>query len=190
MTQWGNTFYKASFPEETHLVLEYGDTFDGTMTSMFQYTSSSKIKSIKIVGSNSVYAKMNNTFSNCSVEVIDFSECNLVLSSAAMQNTFYPCVKLKEIKGTLDVSRVTSFVATFNNCTVLEEVRFLKENIFKTITFGSSPNLSDASIQSIIDGLADLTGATAQTITFHVDVKAKLTDEQIATITSKNWTLA
>ena len=105
-----------------------------------------------------------------------------------MQNTFSACTKLKEIKGTLDVSQVGSFITPFNNCIALEEVRFLKENIFKTISFGGSPNLSDASIQSIIDGLA--TVEEAQTLTLHKDVKAKLTDEQIATITSKNWTLA
>ena len=189
MTQWGNTFYKASFPEETHLVLEYGDTFGGQMTNMFAYTSSSKIKSIKIVGNKEVIGVvMNSTFNSCSAEIIDFSECNLVLVTGAMQNTFTACTKLKEIKGTLDVSRVSSFVTPFHNCTVLEEVRFLKENIFKSISFSTSPLLSDVSIQSIIDGLA--TVEEAQTITFHKDVKAKLTEAQISQITSKNWTLA
>jgi hypothetical protein len=38
--------------------------------------------------------------------------------------------------------------------------------------------------------LVDLTGATTQTLTFNKDVKAKLTETQIATITNKNWTLA
>ena len=50
--------------------------------------------------------------------------------------------------------------------------------------------LSDETIQSIIDGLADLTEQTTQTITFYATVGAKLTDEQKATITAKNWTLA
>lgn len=189
MTRWSNIFYKASFSEETHLVLEYGDNFTGEMTSTFQYTGSSKIRSIKIVGSSKLTGVvMNNTFNNCSVKTIDFSECDLVLSTAAMQNTFSYCPNLREIKGTLDVSKISSFVGVFNSCNVLEEVRFLEENIFKTITFGSCKLLSDASIQSIINGLA--TVEEAQTITFHVDVKAKLTDDQIAQITSKNWTLA
>ena len=52
-----------------------------------------------------------------------------------------------------------------------------------------SRNLTPETIQSIIDGMADLTGATAQTLTFHKDVGAKLTDAQKATITAKNWTL-
>jgi endonuclease I len=45
------------------------------------------------------------------------------------------------------------------------------------------------SVQSIVDALKDLTGATAQTLTFHADVGGKLTDAQKATITAKNWTL-
>lgn len=188
MTQWANTFYTASFPEETHLVLEYGDNFGGNMTSMFAYTGSSKIKSIKIVGSKKVeFTTMNTTFDNCSAEIIDFSECDLVLSSQAMQNTFRSCSKLKEIKGTLDVSKPSSFVTPFNNCTALEEVRFLEENIFKSISFSNCSLLSDASIQSIIEGLGIV--EEAQTITFHVNIKDKLTETQIAQITSKNWTL-
>lgn len=62
--------------------------------------------------------------------------------------------------------------------------------INETFNVRWSPLLSDASVQNIIDVLADLTGQTAKVITFHADVKAKLTEEQIATITSKNWTLA
>ena len=191
MTQWASTFYKASFSEETHLVLEYGDTFGGAMTNMFAYTSSSKIKSIKIVGNRQVTGvTLNSTFNNCSAEIIDFSECDFVLVTGAMQSTFSNCTKLKEIKGTLDVSKVSSFVTPFNGCTVLEEVRFLEGNIFKSIAFNSSSLLSDESIQSIIDGLADLTDSDTQTLMLHATVKAKLTEEQIATITSKNWTLA
>ena len=44
-------------------------------------------------------------------------------------------------------------------------------------------------MQSIIDGLKDLTGAESQTLTFHSAVGNKLTDTQKATITAKNWTL-
>lgn len=189
MTQWANTFYMASFLEETHLVLEYGDNFGGAMTNMFARTIRSKIKSIKFVGNRQVTSvSMNNTFNDCCAEIIDFSECDFVLKAQAMEKTFATCNQLKEIKGTLDVSQVSSFIEPFSSCSVLEEVRFLKENIFKTISFGSCKLLSDVSIQSIIDGLA--TVEESQTIAFHVNVKAKLTEEQIATITSKNWTLA
>ena len=42
-------------------------------------------------------------------------------------------------------------------------------------------------LQSIINGLADLTGQTSHTITFHSTVTKKLTDEQKQIISQKGW---
>ena len=76
----------------------------------------------------------------------------------------------------------------FPGCGSLKEVRF-EGVIGKNIAFSGSSLLSADSVQSIIDHLKDLTGATAQTLTLHATVGAKLTEEQKATITAKNWTL-
>ena len=95
---------------------------------------------------------------------------------------------LEEIIGAFDLSVCTSVGNAFNYCGNLKEIRFVENTINLSISFAQSPLLSAESIQSIIDGLA--TVETTQTLTFRADVKAKLTDEQIATITSKNWTLA
>ena len=73
-------------------------------------------------------------------------------------------------------------------CKSLVTVSFVENSIPFSLSFAQSPLLSDESIQSIINGLA--TVETAQTLTLHADVKAKLTESQIAQITSKNWTLA
>lgn len=97
-------------------------------------------------------------------------------------------VKLKEIYPCLDVSACKDFSGVFNACEALETVNFVNSTIKLSISFAESPSLSDESIQSIIDGLA--TVETAQTLTLHADVKAKLTEPQITTITGKNWTLA
>ncbi len=89
----------------------------------------------------------------------------------------------------IDMSSSTNcnaFAATMS----LREVRFAPLSIKARISFGQAPNLSNGTIQSIIDGLADLTGETAQTLTLHKEVGAKLTDEQKAVITVKNWILA
>ena len=77
----------------------------------------------------------------------------------------------------------------FAFCKALKEVRFVANSIKISISFNNCLSLSTDTIQSIIDGLADLTGGTAQTLTLHADVGAKLTDEQKASITAKNWTL-
>jgi hypothetical protein len=70
----------------------------------------------------------------------------------------------------------------------LEEIRF-EGVIGRNLRLQWSSKLSDASVQSVIDHLKDLTGATAQTLTFHTTVGAKLTEDQKAAITAKNWTL-
>ena len=77
----------------------------------------------------------------------------------------------------------------FQDCTNLKNIK-LTGSVGKSISFGHSQYLTDESIQNIIDVLMDRTGQTASVLTLHNNVKAKLTEEQIATITSKNWTLA
>lgn len=83
----------------------------------------------------------------------------------------------------------TTDTNSFRGFALLEEVRFVKNSFYKTISFAQCPKISNDTIQSIIDGLADLTGGTAQTLTLHATVGGKLTDEQKASITAKNWTL-
>ena len=90
----------------------------------------------------------------------------------------------------LDFSSTTNVNNIFNGCTMLTTVRFAKETLSKSINLSSCVSLYDDSVQSIIDGLADLTGSTTQTLTLSGTTAAYLTDTQKATITAKNWTLA
>lgn len=94
---------------------------------------------------------------------------------------------LETIVEPLDFSSVMSAVNTFQNTNSLTDIRFVSETIKISITIPSAV-LSAESIQSIIDGLA--TVETAQTLTLHADIKAKLTETQLTTITGKNWNLA
>lgn len=136
---------------------------------------------------------------------IDFSECTEVRD---LFNTSY----MTRI-GICDFSKVVSMTSTFASCkaVTIEKVVF-NENVSYSSTFTAcanlvsllaegtigrgglnfswSPLLDNASVQSIIDCLKDLTGTTSATITFHANTKAVMTETQIAQITSKNWTLA
>ena len=106
---------------------------------------------------------------------------------------FFSQFNLERIIGVLDFSSATSSGSMneiVGQCSKLQKITPKANTIKISISFSYCPNLTDETIQAIINGLADLTGATAQTITFHKDVKAKLTDNQITTITNKNWTLA
>lgn len=86
------------------------------------------------------------------------------------------------------VSEATIYDNTFANAFSLENIT-VNGTIGKSISFTDSKVLSNASVQSIIDHLKDLTGATAQTLTLHATVGGKLTEAQKAAITAKNWTL-
>lgn len=86
----------------------------------------------------------------------------------------------------LDLSNQTES-RMFTGAPQLKYVRFEKECINITMTFNSSNLLADETVQSIIDGLADLTGQTMQSLDFHSAIVTKLTDEQVMQIISKNW---
>ncbi len=82
-----------------------------------------------------------------------------------------------------------AWAGAFNRATNLESIAF-SGVIGTSISFINSALLTTASVNSIINALKDLTGATAQTLTLHADVKNKLTQEQKNAIKAKNWTLA
>lgn len=97
---------------------------------------------------------------------------------------------LEEIIGELDLSKITSANVQnnpFNGCTSLVEVRFTKESIKYNLSFTQSSQLSDESIQSILDGLA--TVSSTQTLALNSEVYAKLTEEQKQSATDKGWTI-
>ena len=79
-----------------------------------------------------------------------------------------------------------TFNQTFNRCDSLTDITF-EGVIGNEVSFASSSNLTSESIDNIIEHLKDLTGATAQTITFHSTVVNNLTETQLETIRNKNW---
>lgn len=95
---------------------------------------------------------------------------------------------LHSVYGAFDLSSMTKSVGAAFNCNSLQKITFKQETIHYSISFVNCSKLSDESIQSIIDGLAQV--ETAQTLTLNATVKAKLTEEQIAIINEKGWTLA
>lgn len=106
---------------------------------------------------------------------------------STIDNVFAYSSKLVEIATTIPVDNCNIGYG-FASCTALEEVRF-SGTIAQMAYFANSSNLSADSVQSIIDALKDLTGATAQKVTFHKTVGNKLTQAQKDAITAKNWTL-
>ena len=121
------------------------------------------------------------------LELLDLTEFKCYPTSIAY--FAYQSKKLVTILGAMDLSKCTTVTLAFTSANALKDIEFVPNSIKISIGFNDSNLLSDISIQSIIDGLADLTGGTAQTLTLHATVGGKLTDEQKASITAKNWTL-
>ena len=110
----------------------------------------------------------------------------IYVEGVKMQETFYYAQYLKTIT-LLSLKNVPEFKSTFSGCTRLENIT-IDGSIDVSISFSVSSKLTNASVQSIIDHLKDLTGATTQTLTFHTDVKITTAQKQKAT-DEKNWTI-
>lgn len=103
---------------------------------------------------------------------------------------FYGKKNLKIIDGEpLNLSSATHIYAPFDLTAKLEEVRFVEESIPLSLSLAGQYMLSAETVQSVIDGLKDLTGQSPMKLTLHKNIGEKLTDEQKAAITAKNWTL-
>ena len=154
-------------------------------TSFFNFLNGcTNLKRVESIGSSNVI-EFTKMFLGCtslvSIQGLDTSK------GQKFDGMFSGCSSLISIP-MLDLTNATNVTGMFTNCRSLIDISFVENSIKLSISFAESINLSDESIQSIINGLA--TVDTAQTLTLHADVKAKLTESQIAQITSKNWTLA
>lgn len=145
-------------------------------------------------------------FTWCSnLEIIEGVEDWNLHDVTDIKGMFYQCGKLKSLDATnWDFSNVITADFTFlRGCISLETLignHTLEEAENNTIKCfnGMSVNLDllnlnkleRASLRAVINGLADLTGQTAQTLTISKTLIAKLTEEDIAITTAKNWTIA
>lgn len=125
-------------------------------------------------------------FNNCKVKSIPSLDLRKGTHFGSM---FIYSGSIEEI-GEMDISNAVEVTYMFLSCSGLKRISFVPGCIKLSLNFAQSSKLDDASIQSIIDGLADLSGKTAQTLTLHATVGAKLTEAQKATASAKNWTLA
>lgn len=108
--------------------------------------------------------------------------------TVSFRQLFSAAPHLKIIDGSpLDFSSSTNNTALFPNCNYLYYIRIVPNSIKVNANFSGTSKWDDDSIQSIIDGLADLTGGTTQDLTLHTNVVTRLTEAQWAQIYAKNW---
>lgn len=171
--------------EKVEQLIDKGDRYNWLKdyASGVIFYKNSKVKTISLDCSNF------NTFRTFCYECANLESVHLTNTQnvEVWSDSFYKCGKLKTLE-TLDFSSLTHNIDLKSiNLYYLENLKIVSETL-KHSAYFSSPCLTDESIQSIIDGLA--TVETAQTLTLNATVKAKLTQTQLDTITSKNWNLA
>ena len=106
---------------------------------------------------------------------------------SALKTVFLPSTITEDTDSCL-TSTSASFYA-FYGCTALEDVQ-LGQDWNMSLRLNVSNNLTIQSMVAMFNSLKDLTGETAKTLTLGSTNLAKLTDEQKAIATNKNWTLA
>lgn len=116
------------------------------------------------------------------------TKVEIVANSNNINYAFGGCSSLVTIRK-VTVYESTTFTNTFGGCNNLVEIRF-GGTIGKSISFAVCSKLSTASVDSIIEHLKDLTGATSQTLTVNKNVYNRMVaDGRDALVTAKNWTL-
>lgn len=99
-------------------------------------------------------------------------------SATNINNIFTYNRKLETLVGNYTIDDVIN-----NNLTILDGLKI-------NVSANASSLLDRASLRALINGLADLSDTTTQTLTLGAKLKAKLTEEDIAIATAKNWTIA
>ena len=88
----------------------------------------------------------------------------------------------------LDTSKVTNMSNMFNNCKNIEEIHMV--NIGANLDIHWSTKMTHEALLEVLSNLKDLTGSTSKKLTLGSTLLTKLTDDDKAIATNKNWTLA
>ena len=111
---------------------------------------------------------------------------NSLLSLAS--DAFGGCTHLTTINIPASINVI--YAATFRNCTSLENVTLGSGFSADNLNLSYSTQYTAATIVSWLNALNDRTGLSARTLTIGATNLAKLTAEEIAIATNKNWNLA
>ena len=156
------------------------DTSNGTNFENMFYNCEKIITIPQLDTSNGTV--LNHMFSGCSslVEVpqLDTSK------NTSFAFMFGNCKKLETAALTTAISDMVT--STFQNCTALTNLT-IGEGWAYNIYLAYSDNLSVESLHGIIENLADLTGATAKKFQVGATNLAKIDEEHIAMLQTKNW---
>nr|DAR45091.1 MAG TPA: hypothetical protein [Caudoviricetes sp.] len=130
--------------------------------------------------------RIDNSIEYFNLKNISFSP---KLIGTSFRYMFYNQQYLENINGEIDFTKsaTTGTDLMFYSCNNLKEVRFTKESLKYDLQMAQSKSLSLESLQSIIDGLGNVT--TTRTLSLNSIAYNKLTEEQKQSATDKGWTI-
>ena len=143
----------------------------------------------------------SNTFRNTHASILDISKWDVSAGKTFDYMFVYTFVPILDFRN-WNMSNATSVTAMFNQVLwtysfvgglTIDEVITNNVSCLKGLSLSlniSHTKVDRASLRAAINGLADLTGSDAQTLTLGETLIAKLTEEDIAIATAKNWTIA
>lgn len=155
------------------------DTSGCTRMSLL-FTGSRGLVSVNLKGwDTSNVTRTGRSFNDTNIKSLDLTSFDFskVTSQVGLNSSFLYGAPLETCVDGLTVEQVIN-----NDITIMKGLRVSIDNI--------PPTLDRASLRALINGLADLTGQTVQILTLGAKLLAKLTEEDIAIATNKNWTIA
>lgn len=148
-----------------------------SFTSMFSWSKNMDVKGLENFDTSSAITVNQMFVGGLATKVVDFT--NWDFSNVTSASNFADGWKATSIVGGRTIEDVIS-----------NDVKVFKNLKVSTRYLWYTDNIDRASLRAIINGLADLTGQTTQTLTIGAPLLAKLTEEDIAIAVNKNWTLA
>ena len=151
---------------------------------LFYYYEGDNVDFIAGLDTSNV-TSMSNMFYSCpNLTTIPQLDTSNVTS---MESMFYFCTNLTTVPQ-LDTSNVTNMNSMFTYCPNLTKISML--NIGANLSISFCTKMEREALLEVLGNLKDLTGQASKRLTLGSTLLNKLTDEDKAIATNKNWTLA
>lgn len=175
-----DSLVKMQYPFACSAIKEFnfGDLNTSNVTNMFEvFYQCTNLEKCNVANWDVRKVKdMRYMFAGTKIKSLDLTNWE-VNSTVNMEFIFLNLSSLISLVGDRTIENVLE-----NNISVLRNCQY-ELSLNKT-------NIDRASLRALINGLADLTGSDTQTLTLGETLIAKLTEEDIAIATAKNWTIA
>lgn len=202
-------FYEYAFARSGYEYIRPPYKITSTSRTLYMFEYCTKLKAIESDYFDLSGTATHNTASNTSSLYYTFRLCtslevveDIGIPANSYHYTFAGCSKLHTIE-VMRCKKAATYTDPFNSCPELVNIKFVGE-IGNNFTMADCSKLSYESLtapeeevngemrKGLMYALYDFVGngeTTTRTLTLHPTAKARLTEDDIKTITDKGWTL-